>query len=212
MKCAGWPTFNSAHFSPAGRLYSPPRSTYITETNMTSLQKISAPLFLLFAATGAWACYDPAGSGQCGPYGIGPRNPDGYGYNTYIEPAPMYIPPPPPIRESRYGAVAVYANPKDLWDSKTMFASVRGIHSKESARQMAQQTCNRKSGHSYRIEFDYADQCVSVAMGDVTEGLMLFYGLSGQPGQAPLDAMQKCLAAQGKDCEFVVQEECSLPE
>jgi hypothetical protein len=212
MKCAGWPTFNSAHFSPAGRLYSPPRSTYITETNMTSLQKISAPLFLLFAATGAWACYDPAGSGQCGPYGIGPRNPDGYGYNTYIEPAPMYIPPPPPIRESRYGAVAVYANPKDLWDSKTMFASVRGIHSKESARQMAQQTCNRKSGHSCRIEFDYADQCVSVAMGDVTEGLMLFYGLSGQPGQAPLDAMQKCLAAQGKDCEFVVQEECSLPE
>lgn len=202
----------SACISPARRLYFPPRSTYITETNMTSLQKISAPLFLLFAATGAWACYDPAGSGQCGPYGIGPRNPDGYGYNTYIEPAPMYIPPPPPIRESRYGAVAVYANPKDLWDSKTMFASVRGIHSKESARQMAQQTCNRKSGHSCRIEFDYADQCVSVAMGDVTEGLMLFYGLSGQPGQAPLDAMQKCLAAQGKDCEFVVQEECSLPE
>ena len=154
----------------------------------------------------------PASSGQCGPYGIGPRNPDGYGYNTYIEPAPMYIPPPPPIRESRYGAVAVYANPKDLWDSKTMFASIHGIHSKESARQMAQQACNRKSGHSCRIEFDYADQCVSVAMGDVTEGLMLFYGLSGQPGQAPLDAMQKCLAAQSKDCEFVVQEECSLPE
>ena len=169
-------------------------------------------LVLALASPVAWACYDPAGSGQCGPYGIGPRNPDGYGYNTYIEPAPMYIPPPPPIRESRYGAVAVYANPKDLWDSKTMFASVRGIHSKESARQMAQQTCNRKSGHSCRIEFDYADQCVSVAMGDVTEGLMLFYGLSGQPGQAPLDAMQKCLAAQGKDCEFVVQEECSLPE
>ena len=63
---------------------------------MTSLQKISAPPLLLFAATGAWACYDPAGSGQCGPYGIGPRNPDGYGYNTYIEPAPVYRPPPPP--------------------------------------------------------------------------------------------------------------------
>ena len=63
---------------------------------MTSLQKISAPLFLLFAATGAWACYDPAGSGQCGPYGIGPRNPEGYGNNTYVEPAPMYLPPSPP--------------------------------------------------------------------------------------------------------------------
>ena len=53
-------------------------------------------LVLALASPVAWACYDPAGSGQCGPYGIGPRNPDGYGNNTYIEPEPMYIPPPPP--------------------------------------------------------------------------------------------------------------------
>ena len=53
-------------------------------------------LVLALASPVAWACYDPAGSGQCGPYGIGPRNPDGYGNNTYVEPEPMYIPPPPP--------------------------------------------------------------------------------------------------------------------
>ena len=53
-------------------------------------------LLLALASPVAWACYDPAGSGQCGPYGIGPRNPDGYGNNTYVEPAPMYLPPSPP--------------------------------------------------------------------------------------------------------------------
>ncbi len=62
---------------------------------MTRQSKILTMLFLL-ASPATWACYDPAGSGQCGPYGIGPRNPEGYGNNTYAEPAPMYIPPPPP--------------------------------------------------------------------------------------------------------------------
>ena len=51
-------------------------------------------LMLALASPAAWACNDPAGSGQCGPYGVGPRNP-GYGYNTYVEPAPVYLPPSP---------------------------------------------------------------------------------------------------------------------
>ena len=62
---------------------------------MTRQSKILTMLFLL-ASPATWACYDPAGSGQCGPYGIGPRNPEGYGNNTYVEPAPMYLPPSPP--------------------------------------------------------------------------------------------------------------------
>ena len=177
---------------------------------MTSLQKTATALLALITSS-TWACYDPAGSGQCGPYGIGPRNPDGYGYNTYIEPAPMYIPPPPPIRESRYGAFAVYPNLSGLWDSHKMFASVHGLHSKESARKRALQECKRKSGHTCQV-FDYADQCLSVTTGLDSEGLKIFSAVSPQPGQAPLDAMQQCTAAQGKDCEFVVQEECSLPE
>ena len=136
--------------------------------------------------------------------------------NTYVEPAPVYRPPPPPpppepIRESRYGALAIYPNLDGLWDSQKMFASVHGIHSKESARKKALQECKRKSGHSCQV-FDYADQCLSVTTGLNSEGLKIYSAVSPQPGQAPLDAMQQCLAAQAKECEYVVQEECSLPE
>ncbi|SAM57748.1 hypothetical protein CHUV0807_0344 [Cardiobacterium hominis] len=92
-----------------------------------------------------------------------------------------------------------------------MFASVISLSSKESAREMALQACNQKSGHTCQV-YDYANQCLSVTTGEVSEVLKIFSALSPQPGQAPLDAMQQCTAAQGKDCEFVVQEECSLPE
>ena len=194
---------------------------------MTLLQKISAPLFLLFSTAGAQQVCDPAqGTGQCGFLGAGGvlYNSTAEAYasyqqpynNTYVEPAPVYRPPPPPpppepIRESRYGALAIYPNLDGLWDSQKMFASVHGIHSKESARKKALQECKRKSGHSCQV-FDYADQCLSVTTGLNSEGLKIYSAVSPQPGQAPLDAMQQCLAAQAKECEYVVQEECSLPE
>ena len=76
------------------------------ETNMTLLQKISAPLFLLFSTAGAQQVCDPAqGTGQCGFLGAGGvlynSTAEAYAsyqqpYNTYVEPEPMYIPPPPP--------------------------------------------------------------------------------------------------------------------
>lgn len=177
---------------------------------------------LLLAASGALACYDPAGSGQCGPSGIGPRNPGGYGSGGYVPsytslvyvPPPVYAPPPtytpPPIRESRYGAVAYYENPNGKWNSRTMFASVHNISSKQRARQMALQACNRKSGRTCQV-FDYADQCVSVTTGFNSDAQKLFSALSVQRGQAPLDATQQCIT-QSEDCKFVVQEECSLPK
>ncbi|RKW30011.1 MAG: DUF4189 domain-containing protein [Kingella sp. (in: b-proteobacteria)] len=114
------------------------------------------------------------------------------------------------MRESRYGAVAVYFT-NGLWDSRKMFASVHGINSVQRARQMALQACNRKSGRTCKIYFDYGNQCASVVMGQSSQGLEGFPGLSTQRGQAALDAMQKCLAANAKGCEFVMQEECSLP-
>ena len=197
---------------------------------MTSLQKTATALLALITSS-TWACDDSAGSGQGGLSVIGPRNPDAYGSGAggyvpsytppigYYESSEYYLnrsssssdTPPPPVRESRYGAFAVYPNLSGLWDSHKMFASVHGLHSKESARKRALQECKRKSGHTCQV-FDYADQCLSVTTGLDSEGLKIFSAVSPQPGQAPLDAMQQCTAAQGKDCEFVVQEECSLPE
>ena len=184
-------------------------------------------LMLVLASPVAIACNPAEGSGQCGfidAYGgwVGTKTEQTesyqrlYNQNTYIEPAPVYRPPPPPpppepIRESRYGALAIYPNLDGLWDSHKMFASVHGIHSKESARKMALKECKRKSGHSCQV-FDYADQCLSVTTGLDSEGLKIYSAVSPQPGQASLDAMQQCIAAQAKECEFVVQEECSLPE
>ena len=194
---------------------------------MTKQTTILTLMLVLASPAGAQQTCDLAqGTGQCGFLGAGGviynSTAEAYAsyqqpYNTYVEPEPMYIPPPPPppppepIRESRYGALAIYPNLDGLWDSQKMFASVHGIHSKESARKKALQECKRKSGHSCQV-FDYADQCLSVTTGLNSEGLKIYSAVSPQPGQAPLDAMQQCLAAQAKECEYVVQEECSLPE
>ena len=180
-------------------------------------------LLLLLASPAAFACTPGVGGGpwgdpQCMAPIIQQNSLYNNGNNTYVEPAPMYLPPPSPpspppqpVRESRYGAFAIYPNLDGLWDSHKMFASVHGIHSKESARKKALKECKRKSGHSCQV-FDYADQCLSVTTGLDSEGLKIYSAVSPQPGQASLDAMQQCIAAQAKECEFVVQEECSLPE
>ena len=145
-------------------------------------------MLVLASPAGAQQTCNPAqGTGQCGFLGAGGviynSTAEAYAsyqqpYNTYVEPEPMYIPPPPPppppepIRESRYGALAIYPNLDGLWDSQKMFASVHGIHSKESARKKALQECKRKSGHSCQV-FDYADQCLSVTTGLNSEGLKI---------------------------------------
>ena len=193
---------------------------------MTKQTTILTLLLILSTTSSAQVCDPTQATGQCGfvdangnlvntPEEVYSSYQRPYN-NTYVEPAPVYRPPPPPpppepIRESRYGALAIYPNLDGLWDSQKMFASVHGIHSKESARKKALQECKRKSGHSCQV-FDYADQCLSVTTGLNSEGLKLYSAVSPQPGQAPLDAMQQCLAAQAKECEYVVQEECSLPE
>ena len=194
---------------------------------MSKQSKILILILLLLSTTSRAQvdCNPAQGTGQCGFLdangNVVNTAAEAYAsyqqpYNTYVEPAPVYRPPPPPpppepIRESRYGALAIYPNLDGLWDSQKMFASVHGIHSKESARKKALQECKRKSGHSCQV-FDYADQCLSVTTGLNSEGLKIYSAVSPQPGQAPLDAMQQCLAAQPKECEYVVQEECSLPE
>ena len=194
---------------------------------MTKQATILTMLFLLSATSNAQVCNPAQGTGQCGFLDANGNlvNTAAEAYasyqqpspQVYYEPAPVYLPPSPPpsppqpVRESRYGALAIYPNLDGLWDSHKMFASVHGIHTKESARKMALKECKRKSGHSCQV-FDYADQCLSVTTGLDSEGLKIYSAVSPQPGQASLDAMQQCIAAQAKECEFVVQEECSLPE
>ena len=194
---------------------------------MTQHATILTMLFLLSATSSAQVCNPAQGTGQCGFLDANGNlvNTAAEAYasyqqpspQVYYEPAPVYLPPSPPpsppqpVRESRYGALAIYPNLDGLWDSHKMFASVHGIHTKESARKMALKECKRKSGHSCQV-FDYADQCLSVTTGLDSEGLKIYSAVSPQPGQASLDAMQQCIAAQAKECEFVVQEECSLPE
>ena len=190
---------------------------------------------LLLTAYGAWACNPAQGTGQCGyqgydgVYGTYGEAQDSY-RNAYPQPtyAPpqIYVPPPtpqaytpptpqaytpPPIRESRYGAVAYYENPNGEWNSRTMFTSVHNISSKQRARQMALQACNRKSGRTCKIMFDYTNHCASVTTGVNAKGQQLFAEFAPQRGQAALKAMQSCLDANAKGCEFVMQEECSLP-
>ena len=191
---------------------------------------------LLLTASGAWACNPAQGTGQCGyqgydgVYGTYGEAQDSY-RNAYPQPtyAPpqIYVPPPtpqaytpptpqaytpPPIRESRYGAVAYYENPNgNKWNSRTMFASVHNISSQQRARQMALQACNRKSGRTCKIMFDYTNHCASVTTGVNAKGQQLFAEFAPQRGQAALKAMQSCLDANAKGCEFVMQEECSLP-
>ncbi|MFP5074920.1 DUF4189 domain-containing protein [Neisseria sp. WLZKY-1] len=92
-----------------------------------------------------------------------------------------------------------------------MFASVYGIGSGYKASQMALQACKRKSGRSCTLLFVYANQCASITTGRVAKSLRLFYDFSTQSGQAMLNAMEKCNAANGKDCALVVAEECSRP-
>ena len=195
---------------------------------MTQHATILTMLFLLSSTSSAQVGCNPAqGTGQCGFLDANGNlvNTAAEAYasyqqpspQVYYEPAPVYLPPSPPpsppqpVRESRYGALAIYPNLDGLWDSHKMFASVHGIHTKESARKMALKECKRKSGHSCQV-FDYADQCLSVTTGLDSEGLKIYSAVSPQPGQASLDAMQQCIAAQAKECEFVVQEECSLTE
>ena len=101
------------------------------------------------------------------------------------------------MRESRYGAFAIYANPNGLWDSCTMFASVISLSSKESARKMALQACNQKSGHTCQV-YDYANQCLSVTTGEVSEVLKYSPPFRRNRGRHRWMPVQQCTDAKAK--------------
>lgn len=157
---------------------------------------------LLFASSSAFSCYDPAGSGQCGPNGIGPRNPSAYSGGGVVYNPPS--PPPPRIvmLPDRFGAIAV---------NQTTFASTYNMSSKKEARQKALRDCQYGQKQPCRIFTEYRNSCVSLAQGRDKRSGYLVAGFADNRGQASRDAIDKC-SAQYNGCSIIIEEECSIAE
>ena len=156
---------------------------------------------LLLASPCAFSCYDPAGSGRCGPNGIGPRNPSAYGGGTVYTPLPS---PPPRIvmLPPRFGAIAV---------SHSTFASTYNMSSAKEARQKALQDCQYGKKQPCRIFTEYRNSCVSLAQGRDKRSGYLVAEFADNRGQASRKAMDKCSAQYG-NCSIIIEEECSIAE
>ncbi len=163
----------------------------------------------IFAASNIWACYDPAGSGQCGPNGIGPRNPSGYNNSVgnnggYYDPSRIPLPPIVITLPDKWGAIAV---------NSTTFASAYNMSSKKEARQKALKDCQYRQKEPCVIYGDYANRCVSLVQGWDKNRRQSYFVLAQSTGRGQIGrgALNKC-AAQYNDCRFVIEEECSLPQ
>lgn len=165
-------------------------------------------LFLL-AASNAWACYDPAGSGQCGPNGIGPRNPSGYGDSggggSYYDPSRVPLPPIVITLPDRFGAIAEE-------DGAHVF-SVTNKDSMEEAKRDVVRKCKRETkSSSCRAVFAYGNGCVAAVSGKLLDGRFLLFPESAPTAnEANRKAMKKCKKS-AKDCIFIVQNECSIEQ
>jgi len=161
----------------------------------------------IFAASNIWACYDPAGSGQCGPNGIGPRNPSGYNNSVgnnggYYDPSRVPLPPIVITLPDKWGAIAV---------NSTTFASTYNMSSKKEARQKALQDCQYGQKQPCKILTEYANGCVSFVQG--WKGKLSTFMSDGSPerGYAYYNVMRKC-SANHDTCTVLIKEECSIAE
>lgn len=161
----------------------------------------------IFAASNIWACYDPAGSGQCGPNGIGPRNPSGYNNSVgnnggYYDPSRIPLPPIVITLPNKWGAIAV---------NSTTYASAYNMNSAREARQKALQDCQYGQKQPCRIFTEYRNSCVSLAQGRDKKRGYLVAEFADKRGQASYKAMNKC-SAQYSNCSLIIEEECSIAE
>ena len=161
----------------------------------------------IFAASNIWACYDPAGSGQCGPNGIGPRNPSGYNNSVgnnggYYDPSRIPLPPIVITLPNKWGAIAV---------NSTTYASAYNMNSAREARQKALQDCQYGQKQPCRIFTEYRNSCVSLAQGRDKWSGYLVAEFADNRGQASRKAMDKCSAQYG-NCSIIIEEECSIAE
>ena len=157
---------------------------------------------LLLTSSSAFSCYDPAGSGQCGPNGIGPRNPSAYGGGAVYSPPLPPLPPRIVMLPDRIGSNAL---------NKTTFSSTYNMSSKKEARQKALRDCQYGQKQPCRIFTEYRNSCVSLAQGRDKRSGYLVAGFADNRGQASRDAIDKCSAQYG-NCSIIIEEECSIAE
>ena len=157
---------------------------------------------LLFASSSAFSCYDPAGSGQCGPNGIGPRNPSAYSGGA------VYSPPPPPhpkivMLPDRFGALGEAHKRAKLYP-------VSNLSSRAEAGREAMRLCREDGNTDCKIIYRIKNGCFAAAEGMMKNGMfLLHFGVDTSPSMAETKAMDLCASA-AKDCMLAQKAECSI--
>ena len=150
---------------------------------------------LALVSSATLACYDPAGSGQCGPNGIGPRNPNGY--NNSVGGGTAYIPPyssPVTIRKPDSFAALAQAT-----SGRTF--SVTHMHSTTEAKNSVIRKCEQSTGEKCIVAHAFRNGCMSAASGMLKNGrYRLFPASAPTGGEAEVKAMAACKAAGLYDC------------
>ncbi|WP_369587164.1 DUF4189 domain-containing protein [Kingella oralis] len=154
----------------------------------------------IFAASNIWACYDPAGSGQCGPNGIGPRNPSAYGGGTVYTPP---SPPPPRIVKKPDSFAAMANSPK----SGKVF-TVTDYLSSDAAKNAVIYKCQQATGEKCFVVHSFRNGCMTAISGTMRTGGALLFPESAPTGrEAEEKAMTACKKAVGIiDCLPVFEE------
>ena len=152
---------------------------------------------LLLASPCAFSCYDPAGSGRCGPNGIGPRNPSAYGGGTVYNP-----PPPPRIVKKPDSFAAMAASPKGK------VATVTNYLSRDAADNAAIYKCQQATGEKCFLVHAFRNGCMTAISGSMRTGGARLFPASALTGrEAEEKAMTACKKAVGIiDCLPVFEE------
>ena len=158
---------------------------------------------LLFASSSAFSCYDPAGSGRCGPSGIGPRNPSGYNNSAGIDSTytPSYYSPRVMPKSDSFAAMA----------SSTKSGKVATVTHKRSiaeANKEAMKKCEQATGEKCIVVHTFRNGCMTAISGTMRTGGARLFPESAHTGrEAERKAMAACKKAVGIiDCLPVFEE------
>ena len=173
-------------------------------------------LFLL-ASSSALACNPAQGTGQCGfqgadgIYGSALDAQESYnrqqGGGGYYDPSRIPLPPIVITLPDKFGSIAENNTPQ-------LFTVTNKSSMAEAERDVVRK-CKRSSksnANSCRAVFSYGNGCVAAVSGELLDGgFFLFPESAPTANEANRKAMSKCKKS-AKDCEFIVQNECSIAQ